>query len=90
MLHRLNVVLLASKEVINASNEQHTAEHNNAPVHVSYSRRIDDWEEAGDASHGDIENGEGVDRDGEFAEREAGGWERFAAEAFLKDAGRGC
>lgn len=88
MLHRLNVVLLASEEVVNASNEQHAAEHDDAPVHVCHSRRIDYREEAGDASHRHIEDGESVDRDGEFAERETGGRERFAAEALLEDAGR--
>lgn len=83
-------MLLASEEVVNASNEQHAAEHDDAPVHVSDSRRIDDGEEAGDASHGDVEDGEGVDRDGKFAEGEAGGWERFAADALLENAGKGC
>lgn len=90
MLHWLNVVLLASEEVVNASNEQHAAEHDDAPVHISDSRRVDDGEEAGNASHGDVEYSEGVDRDGKFAKGEAGGWERLAAKAFLKDAGSMC
>ena len=88
MLDRLDVLLPTSEEVVNASDGQHTAEHDDAPVHMCHCRGIGDGEEAGDASDADVKNGESVDGDGELAEREAGGRERLAADALLEDAGR--
>jgi len=72
--------------IIHTSNHQNTAEHDNAPVHIRDIRRVDDGEEARNASHGHVEDGEEVDGDAEFAEGEAGSWEGFVAEAFLEDA----
>jgi hypothetical protein len=86
MLDRLNVVLLSPEHVIDTSNYQHAAKHDHAPVHVCHGGRVDDGEETRDASYGHVEDCEQVDRDAEFAEREARGWEGFAAGAFLEDA----
>lgn len=86
MLHRLNVVLPPPERIINARNQQHAPKHDARPVHVFDRRGIDDGEEAGDARDRDVQHGESVDGDGGFAERETGGWERFAAGAFEEDA----
>ena len=72
--------------IIHTSNHQDTAKHDNAPVHIRHVRRVDDGEEARDASHRHVEDGEEVNGDAEFAEGEAGGWEGFIAEALLEDA----
>lgn len=89
MLDRLNILLPPPKKVIHTSNNQHTAEHNHTPIHILHFRRIDDGEETRDASHADVKDGKSVNGDGESAEREAGGREGVAAEAFLEDAVRG-
>lgn len=34
MLHRLDVLLLSSEEVVNTSDDQDAAKHDDAPVHV--------------------------------------------------------
>jgi len=85
MLHRLNVLFPSPEGIIDASDQQHAAEHHHAPVHVFHGGGVDDGEETCDAGDGYVEDCECVDWDAEFAEREAAGWEGFAFDAFLED-----
>lgn len=86
MFHRLNITLPPSYHIIHTSNNQHTAKHDNTPVHIRHIRRIDHREETRNTSHCYVEYCEDVDWDAEFAEGEAGGWEGLVAEAGLEDA----
>lgn len=54
VLYRLDILLPSSERIVDASDQQHTAEHHHAPVHVRDSSGVDNGEEAGDARDGDI------------------------------------
>lgn len=54
MLHRLDVLLLSPEEVVDTSDDQDTAEHDHAPVHVRDIGRVDHGEETCDAGNGDV------------------------------------
>jgi hypothetical protein len=86
MPHRPNVVLPPPKHIIHTRDHQHTPKHDNAPVYAREVCRVDDGKETRDASHCHVEDSEDVDGYAEFSEREAGGWEGFASDAFLEDA----
>lgn len=79
MPRRLHIMMLAPESIIQASNDQHAAEHNAGPIHIGHPRRAYDWEEACNAGDSDVEHCEGVDGDGGLAKREARGWKRLVA-----------
>lgn len=74
------------EHIIHTSNNQHTTKHDHTPVHIRHVCRVDNREEARDASYCHIQDCKDVDGHAELAEGEARGWERFGAEAFLQDA----
>lgn len=86
MPHWFHIMFPPPEHIIHTSNNQHTTKHDHTPVHIRHVCRVDNREEARDASYCHIQDCKDVDGHAELAEGEARGWERFGAEAFLQDA----
>jgi hypothetical protein len=86
---RLNVVIPSSERVVDASDQQHPAEHRARPVHVCHRGRVHGREEARDAGHCNIQDREYIDGNRSLTKREARRRKRLLAQTFEEDARNG-
>lgn len=86
-LNGLNIVLSTSQCIIDASDDQHTSEHEARPVHVLQFRWYSDWKERSDSRYNNVQHRKRIDWDRSFTKGEASRRKRLASQTLEEDAG---